>query len=97
MVKKVFRSAALALAPDLPARWYAGEREAGAELAPIRWKNKALASLAYMSSVKFQLRRLAGGLRPQPGVWPLRALLAEQLKTARRTRQYKRQMAGLGL
>lgn len=88
---------ALALAPDLPARWYAGEREAGAELAPISWKNKALASLAYMSSVKFQLRRLAGGLRPQPGVWPLRALLAEQLKTARRTRQYKRQMAGLGL
>ena len=88
---------ALALAPDLPARWRAGEFAAGAELAPIRWKNKALASLAYMSSVKFQLRRLAGGGNPQPGVWPLRALIAEQLKTARRTRQYKRRMAALGL
>lgn len=87
---------ALALAPDLPARWHAGEDDASAELAPIRWKNKALASLAYMSSVKFQLHRLAGGHRPQPGVWPLHALLAEQLKTARRTRQYKRRMASLG-
>ena len=88
---------ALALAPDLPARWRAGEHEASAELAPIRWKNKALASLAYMSSVKFQLRRLAGGRRPQPEVWPWRALFADQLKTMRRIRQYKRRMAGLAL
>ncbi len=84
---------ALAIEPNLPRRWQAGERQISAELAPIRWKQKALASLAYMATVKFQMRRLSLGSQPKPNVSPLRALLSEQLKTARRTRQYKRLMA----
>lgn len=84
---------ALAIEPNLPRRWQAGERQASAELAPIRWKHKALASLAYMATVKFQMHRLSRGGQPKPNVSPLRALLAEQLKTARRTRLYKRLMA----
>lgn len=83
---------ALAIEPALPRQWQAGQNST-AELPPIRWKRKALASLAYMAAVKYQLRRLSQGRRPNPGVSPLRALLAEQLKTARRTRQYKRLMA----
>lgn len=83
---------ALAIDPALPRQWQAGQ-DSTAELPPIRWKRKALASLAYMAAVKYQLRRLSQGQRPNPGVSPLRALLAEQLKTARRTRQYKRLMA----
>jgi len=83
---------ALAIDPALPRQWQAGQ-DSTAELPPIRWKRKALASLAYMAAVKYQLRRLSQGRRPNPGVSPLRALLAEQLKTARRTRQYKRLMA----
>lgn len=83
---------ALAIEPALPRQWQAGQ-DTSAELAPIRWKRKALASLAYMAAVKFQLRRLSQGRRSQPGVSPLRALLAEQLKTARRARQYRRLMA----
>ncbi|UUY08321.1 NADH:flavin oxidoreductase/NADH oxidase family protein [Pseudomonas sp. J452] len=84
---------ALAIEPNLPRRWQAGERQISAELAPIRWKHKVLASLAYMATVKFQMQRLSRGGQPKPNVSPLRALLAEQLKTARRTRLYKRLMA----
>ncbi|MGL4315236.1 MAG: NADH:flavin oxidoreductase/NADH oxidase family protein [Pseudomonas sp.] len=84
---------ALAIEPNLPRRWQAGERQISAELAPIRWKHKTLASLAYMATVKFQMLRLSRGGQPKPDVSPLRALLSEQLKTARRTRQYKRLMA----
>ncbi|HUE92529.1 NADH:flavin oxidoreductase/NADH oxidase family protein [Pseudomonas sp.] len=87
---------ALAIEPRLPLRWQAGEAEARAELPPIRWKNKAFASLAYMATVKFQLRQLSRGKRTNAQVSPLRALLLEQLKTARRTRIYKRLMASLG-
>ncbi len=83
---------ALAIEPALPRQWQAGQ-DSTAELPPIRWKRKALASLAYMAAVKYQLRRLSQGRRPKPGVSPLRALLAEQLKTARRARQYRRLMA----
>ncbi|MEK1907824.1 MAG: NADH:flavin oxidoreductase/NADH oxidase family protein [Pseudomonas sp.] len=84
---------ALAIEPNLPRRWQAGERQVSAELTPIRWKQKALASLAYMATVKFQMRRLSVGGQPKPDVSPLRALLSDQLKTARRTRLYKRLMA----
>ena len=87
---------ALAIEPALPKQWQAGQHEARAELPPIRWKNKAFASLAYMATVKFQLRQLSQGKRTNAQVSPLRALIMEQLKTARRTRVYKRLMASLG-
>jgi 2,4-dienoyl-CoA reductase-like NADH-dependent reductase (Old Yellow Enzyme family) len=87
---------ALAIDPALPKQWQAGRHEARAELPPIRWKNKAFASLAYMATVKFQLRQLSQGKRTNAQVSPLRALIMEQLKTARRTRVYKRLMANLG-
>jgi 2,4-dienoyl-CoA reductase-like NADH-dependent reductase (Old Yellow Enzyme family) len=87
---------ALAIEPALPKQWQAGQHEARAELPAIRWKNKAFASLAYMATVKFQLRQLSQGKRTNAQVSPLRALIMEQLKTARRTRVYKRLMANLG-
>ncbi|MFP6847944.1 MAG: NADH:flavin oxidoreductase/NADH oxidase family protein [Pseudomonas sp.] len=87
---------ALAIEPALPKQWQAGQREARAELPPIRWKSKVFASLAYMAAVKFQLRQLSRGKRTNAQVSPLRALIVEQLKTARRTRLYKRLMASLG-
>ncbi|MFG0382000.1 NADH:flavin oxidoreductase/NADH oxidase family protein [Pseudomonas sp. zbq_18] len=84
---------ALAIEPGLPKRWQAGEQQLSAELPPIRWKNKTLAALAYMATVKFQMRRLSHGKASKPNVSPLRAFLTEQVKTARRTRLYKRLMA----
>ena len=83
---------ALAIEPALPKRWQAGQ-PSSAELAPITWKNKVFASLAYMAVVKFQLRQLSLGARTNPSVSPLWALVLEQVKTLRRTKQYKRWMA----
>lgn len=84
---------ALAIEPNLPQRWQAGEQQLSAELPPIRWKNKTLAALAYMATVKFQMRRLSHGKTSKPNVSPLRAFLTEQVKMSRRTRLYKRLMA----
>jgi hypothetical protein len=83
---------ALAIAPNLPRDWQTGQGTAP-QLAPITWKNKALASLANMAVVKFQLRKLSLGKAPKPQVSPLRALLEQQLANALRARQYRRWIA----
>ncbi|WP_321843732.1 NADH:flavin oxidoreductase/NADH oxidase family protein [Paraburkholderia bannensis] len=83
---------ALAIDPNLPRDWRAGKDNAPA-LSPITWKNKPLASLANMAAVKFQLRRLSLGKRPDPRVSPLRALILQQLGEVARTREYRRWMA----
>lgn len=83
---------ALAMQPQLPKLWKAGS-DLRPEIPPIRWKNKAIASLATMAVVKHQLHRLSRGRSPAPAVSPLRALLLGQLKTARMTRKYRRWMA----
>lgn len=56
---------ALAVTPDLPARWRNG-READRHLRPVIWLDKALASAAGMAQVRHQLRRLARGTHPTP-------------------------------
>ncbi|OLF53323.1 NADH:flavin oxidoreductase/NADH oxidase family protein [Pseudomonas chlororaphis] len=84
---------ALALEPALPRLWRAGQA-AHPQLPPIRWKRKPLASLATMAMVRFQMQRLSRGRAPKPTVRPWLALLLDQLYLARRTRQYRRAMAG---
>jgi len=59
-------------------------------LPPITWKNKALAALANMAVVKYQLRKLSRAKKPDPSVSPVRALILQQLSMAVRTRQYRR-------
>lgn len=83
---------ALAIAPNLPHDWRQG-KDSAPQLPPITWKNKALASLANMAVVKFQLRKLSLDKAPNPKVSPLRALVMQQLANASRTRQYRRWMA----
>jgi len=83
---------ALALDPHLPRDWRDGRPSAPA-LRPITWKNKPLASMALMAAVKFQLRKLGRGRETNPGVSPLRALVAQQVVTACRTRAYRRWMS----
>jgi 2,4-dienoyl-CoA reductase (NADPH2) len=80
---------ALAIDPNLPRDWRAG-KDTTAALPPITWKNKMLASLAYMAAVKFQMRRLSHGRPTHPGVSPLWALIVQQAMAARQTRQYRR-------
>jgi 2,4-dienoyl-CoA reductase (NADPH2) len=83
---------ALALNPSLPQEWKAGKASAPM-LRAITWKNKVLASIAYMSMVKHQLRRLSDGRMPNPGVMPIRAFLEQQLDTMIKTRRYRRWMS----
>ncbi|MNO48272.1 hypothetical protein D3C76_386040 [compost metagenome] len=83
---------ALAIDPQLPRDWRLGKDNAP-QLPPITWKNKALASLANMAVVKFQLRKLSLDRSPDPQVSPWRALIQQQIGNAFRTRQYRRWMA----
>ncbi|WP_293760596.1 NADH:flavin oxidoreductase/NADH oxidase family protein [uncultured Aquitalea sp.] len=82
---------ALAISPDLPARWRRTPAFAP-QLRAITWKNKVLASIGYMAMVKYQLLRLSRGQTTQPRVWPALALLCQQWDTQRKTRQYRRWM-----
>ncbi len=83
---------ALAICPDLPNRWQAGETPAPA-LEPIQMKDKALASAAQMSSVRFQMKKLSKGKRPNPNVWPLYALVTSELEAKSRAKQYRNWIA----
>ncbi|MCU4413651.1 NADH:flavin oxidoreductase/NADH oxidase family protein [Acinetobacter sp. WU_MDCI_Axc73] len=83
---------ALAIDPNLPRQWQQGDQIAPT-LKPIKWKNKTLASLANMATVKFQLRKLGSGKAPNPNVSPIWALLLQQSAMFCRTRQYKKRMA----
>jgi 2,4-dienoyl-CoA reductase-like NADH-dependent reductase (Old Yellow Enzyme family) len=79
---------ALAMAPELPRRWAAGE----AAVAPrpqVGWKDKAMASLATMALVRRQLRRMAAGGSPRSGSSPLWALLTDQWRAKGLTRRYR--------
>jgi len=80
---------ALAIDPHLPRDWLQGKDNAP-QLPPITWKNKALAALANMAVVKYQLRKLSRAKKPDPSVSPLRALILQQLAMAFRTREYRR-------
>ncbi|MEU6763939.1 NADH:flavin oxidoreductase/NADH oxidase family protein [Streptomyces sp. NPDC046853] len=79
---------ALAVTPDLPARWRDGG-EAGRQLRPVAWSNKALASAATMAQVRHQLNRMARGSDPRPGTHPAYALVSEQRKQRRALRSYR--------
>jgi 2,4-dienoyl-CoA reductase-like NADH-dependent reductase (Old Yellow Enzyme family) len=83
---------ALAVDPALPRGWREG-RQAHAALPTVRWKRKPLAALATMALVKFQMGRLSRGRAPRPGVSPVCALVADQWKSARLAKQYRRWMA----
>jgi len=82
---------ALALEPQLPLQWQAGQ-DTCPELPPVRWNNKVLASLANMALVKFQMARLSRGKTTQPDVSPVWALIVSQWLVARQTKQYLRWM-----
>ncbi|MET7287390.1 NADH:flavin oxidoreductase/NADH oxidase family protein [Streptomyces sp. NPDC005573] len=79
---------ALAVTPDLPARWRRGH-EADDRMRPVTWSDKSLASAAGMAQVRHQMRRIARGSRPTPRTHPAIALLAEQRKQRKALRRYR--------
>lgn len=80
---------ALAIDPELPARWRR-EEEASTQLRPIPWRNKVLASVGYMAMVKYQLRRLGRGRASNPEVAPALALACQQWQTLLGNARYRR-------
>jgi len=80
---------ALAITPDLPARWRC-EQESSAQLRPIPWRNKVLASVGYMAMVKYQLRLLGRGRASNPEVVPALALACQQWQTLLGNARYRR-------
>ena len=79
---------ALAFEPDLPNNWKTGATPE--ILVPdVRWKSKALASLATMAIAKAQLERMSVGKSPNSKIWPIGALIADQFRTWKRTKRYR--------
>jgi 2,4-dienoyl-CoA reductase-like NADH-dependent reductase (Old Yellow Enzyme family) len=79
---------ALAVNPALPNAWRS-DASVVAELPPVGWKNKTMAALATMAVVKHQLRLLSEGARTSPGVSPLRAFVAGQLRSMLLSYKYR--------
>jgi len=79
---------ALAIDPNLPNAWRAGQ-EPHPQLKPVTWKSKSFSALAMMAMVKHQLRRMSKGRQPDPDVTPLRAFLVDQWRIALRTLRYR--------
>jgi 2,4-dienoyl-CoA reductase-like NADH-dependent reductase (Old Yellow Enzyme family) len=87
-VTVVGMATAMAVTPDLPNRWGAGEDVARA-LRPVTWSDKTLASAAGMAMVRHQLRRIARGTDPVLGTRPAYALVRDNLDQTRALRRYR--------
>ncbi|WP_284124128.1 NADH:flavin oxidoreductase/NADH oxidase family protein [Parerythrobacter aestuarii] len=79
---------AMASDPFLPRHWEAGEN-AEVALPKVGWKN-TLAGLAVMALTKAQIERIAEGRNPGNGGAPALALAADQYRTARRAKRYRK-------
>ncbi|MCW2981826.1 MAG: 2,4-dienoyl-CoA reductase [Solirubrobacterales bacterium] len=79
---------AIALTPDLPRRWQAGN-EATERLRPVTWTDKTLASAAGMALVRHQMRRVTSGKEPTGRTHPLQAFLSDQRAQRRALRRYR--------
>ncbi|HKC28577.1 MAG TPA: hypothetical protein VKB75_11250, partial [Jatrophihabitans sp.] len=79
---------AMAVTPDLPNRWLAGE-DVTRRLRPITWSDKTVASAAGMALVRHQLHRIARGKDPVLRTHPMHALVRDNLDQARALRRYR--------
>ncbi len=86
-VAMVGMAQALAYTPDLPRTWQ--DREEVVSVPGVRWKNRALTSLATMAMAKLQLRRMAAGRAPTQTAWAPWVLVRDQLRSRLRNRRYR--------
>ncbi|PRQ11293.1 hypothetical protein C1Y63_07005 [Corynebacterium sp. 13CS0277] len=84
---------ALSAAPDLPARWRAGDVDATPDIPTTSITNKAIASAASMAWVRRNMRRLGRGKAPQTHLDPRAALAADVLSTRGANATYERWLA----
>lgn len=83
---------ALAVEPNLPNLWR-HDAEARIALAPIRLKDKALASAASLARIRQQLRRVGANRPTKPAINPKLALLLETGHQNRSLRSYRKWLA----
>lgn len=82
---------ALAVEPDLPNRWRSATeagRSASVEVGSVRIKDKAIASAAAMSRVRYQLKRLGNGKPTRPRISAELTLVMEQSASKVATKRY---------
>ncbi|MFF2084005.1 NADH:flavin oxidoreductase/NADH oxidase family protein [Nocardia sp. NPDC058176] len=91
-VELIGMATALAVTPDLPHRWRAGQ-EAPRTMKPVTWTDKTLASATEMAMVRYQMRRMATGSKPALNVSPALAMVADQRAQARALRSYSKWLA----
>ncbi|MCX5380391.1 NADH:flavin oxidoreductase/NADH oxidase family protein [Streptomyces sp. NBC_00091] len=87
-VSVVGMGTALALHPDLPERWRAGE-DVPATIPRLDWKDRSLACAATLAYVRHQLDRVARGSHPRPQASARRLFLLDSLQHRRRVRAYR--------
>ncbi len=79
-------------AVEFPIRYPPAASTLAPALRPITFKNKVLASVAYMAMVKHQLHRLSLGRAANPQVHPGLALLEQQWDNRLKNRRYRHWM-----
>lgn len=94
-VAMVGMATALAIEPELPARWRVGDDIAVAPVV-VSWKNRALAAAATQAVVKKQLVLLGSGKPSNAQTSPLLALVGSQLRQRLQARRYRRWVASKG-
>jgi 2,4-dienoyl-CoA reductase-like NADH-dependent reductase (Old Yellow Enzyme family) len=80
---------ALAMVPDLPRQWQAGQ-DTAVSRKPIQWKDKTLAAAAGMAFARHQLKRLAAGKRANPDTKPVVAFVLDRVRRRTALRRYRR-------
>lgn len=91
-VALVGMATALAMNPQLPNRWRAGQVIDGAQ-PKVGLKDKVIAALATMAIVKRQLQRLSDGNQPKPHVNAVFTLIRDRFRTSQLTRRYRKWVA----
>ena len=79
---------AMAVTPDLPNRWHAGQ-DVTRRLRPVTWSDKTLASAAGMAMVRHQLHRIARGKDPILRTRPWFAFIRDNIDQSRALRRYR--------
>lgn len=85
---------ALASDPDLPKHWH-DRQNTVVTMPSVRWSNQTLGALAVMALTKAQIERMAAGKEPGNGGWPVKALLADQMRAAQRAKRYRKWRASI--
>ena len=83
---------ALAFYPALPKMWHQ-DPKANADIPPVNWNDKTLASLASLAMVARQFHRMGKGKLPKKNVSPLVTLITSQIRQKRLTKRYRLKQA----